>query len=398
MYTNSGRTAVIAGALILSITLVGCSSNSTDSAIGATKLLRNAVDCPPLPQPTVKADTPTIAILGTQGQTLTAYDQDANVIVHTATETKSRIIVNGVSDTSDAPNLLSNLVLQGEGNNNLERNTDINCKAAKVTESLNLLKQGKSPEHPNVFAALDALAENLSHNPSKQPIDVVLLTSLIARGGGIDLSSPKTLANPVTALNTLARKGLIPSCQNWRIYGVSPATGLSDVMAAQLKDFWIRYTQKCGGTLVAWEDHLATFPATSPITPADTSQIKVEQAKKEVTATLGADVLFAADSAALLDSATPALGELLALVNKYPGKIVITGHTNPTRSTTPERGTALSLLRATTVKEWLVNHNIDEHRISVIGKGASDPVYPNPTTDAERAANRRVVAVIDTEA
>ncbi|CAI9413180.1 OmpA family protein [Nocardioides sp. T2.26MG-1] len=389
------RITGIAGALTLAVTLAGCSDTAAGTGSNVPTFAGSAANCEPLPQPNITPDTPTIAILGTEGDALASYAQDTGVVVAAAKTAKARIIVNGISGSADAPNLLANVVLEGEGNNNLARTNDLNCKAAKVDEALDTLTKGKSAPTPNVFDALNALAGNLSHNPSKLPVDVVLLTPLAARGGGIDLSDPKTLADPVAAINTLAAKGIVPSCENWRIYGVSPSTGLSDVMAAQLKDFWIRYAHKCGGALVAWEDHLAAFPSTTPVASADTSQIKVEQTKTEVTATLASDVLFAADSADLLDPSAPALGELLNLANKNAGKIVITGHVNPTGTGT---GAGLSLQRATTVKDWLVDHDVDENRISVIGKGAADPVYPDPKTDAEKAANRRVVTVIHTEA
>ncbi|MCW2700577.1 MAG: OmpA family protein [Blastococcus sp.] len=395
MSTTCIRASVTAGALTMAVALVGCSATEPESGANTATLTGSTTNCQPLPQPTIKADTPTIAILGIEGAMLASYDQDIQLIVDAAKATGSRIIVNGVSEGADAPGLLSNVVLEGEGNNDLARTTNINCKAARVAEAIETLEQGESATTPNVFDALDALAGNLSHNPSEEPVDVVLLTPLVALGGGIDLSDPETLSDPVAAINTLAAAGLIPSCEDWRIYGVSPTTGLSDVMAARLKKFWIRYAQKCGGTLVAWEDHLATFPATSPIAAADTSQIEVEQTGEGVTATLGSDVLFAADSATLLNSASPALGELLELIDQYASKIVITGHINPTVTLT-DTGTGLSLQRATVVKDWLVVHGVDRNRISVIGRGATEPVYADPTTDAEKAANRRVVTVIQT--
>lgn len=391
------RSAVAAtGALILAASLAACGSPQTEASPTSAPLTDAISNCKPLPQPTINPDTPTTAVLGAQGATLEPYAQDSDVIVSTAKATKARVIVNGIADGPNAPNLLSNVVLDGEGNNNLARTTDLNCKAAKVNEAIVTLKKGKATKTPDVFDAMNALAGNLAHNPSKQPTDVVLLTPLTARGGGIDLTDPKTLADPISAINSLAAKGLIPNCQNWRIYGVSPSTGLSDVMAAQLKNFWIRYAQKCGGTLVAWEDHLAAFPATSAITAADTSQIKVERTGKDITGTLGGDVLFAAESADLLSSAAPALGSLLDLATSHPGTIAITGYVNPTGPTAHDR-VALSLQRATAVKDWLVAHGIESSRIAVTGKGGDDAVYPNPATEAQAAANRRVVVVIHAE-
>src|SRR5690348_2638036 len=116
MSSKPTRTAVLAVLLTMFVTLVGCGNRQSDSEADAGML---AGSCQPLPQPTVTADTPTIALLGIEGNTLTSYDQDTNVIIQAAKDTKARIIVNGVSDTANAPNLLSDVTLEGEGNNHL---------------------------------------------------------------------------------------------------------------------------------------------------------------------------------------------------------------------------------------------------------------------------------------
>ncbi|WP_024818150.1 OmpA family protein [Arthrobacter sp. 31Y] len=395
MNTNRIR-VVLVGGLILSASLAACGNTNTET--GTTDPLPGvASNCKPVLQPTIKSDTPTIAILGAEGMTLDFYSQDTEIIINTAKGTKARVIVNGVSEGVDGPNLLSNVILEGEGSNNLARTQDLSCKSEKVNEAINILKKRKATERPNVFDALNALSGNLSHNLSNQPVDVVLLTPLAARGGGIDLTDPKTLSDPVNAINTLAAKGLVPNCENWRVYGVSPATGLNDVMAAQLKDFWIRYLQKCGGKLVAWTDHLATFPVTNAIIPADTSQIKVEHTDKEVTGTLGTDLLFGAYSSDLLDSAAPTLAVLLNLSAKYTGPIEITGYVNPVDLADTETNMSLSLKRAKAVMDWLVAHHIDRSRFTIAGKGASDAIYPTPMSDSEASANRRVVVVFHAE-
>ncbi|GAB2746965.1 OmpA family protein [Sinomonas soli] len=397
MHNIRFRTAVAAaGALVLAASLTGCATTQPEAAATNAPLTGTASNCKPLPQPTINPDTPTIAILGAQGAALEPYSQDTGLIISTAKTTKARVIVNGISDGPDAPNLLSNVVLDGQGNNNLARTTDLNCKAARVNEAIDTLKKGQATKAPDVFDAMNALAGNLAHNPSTQPVDVVLLAPLTAHGGGTDLADPKTLTDPVGAINSLAAKGLIPHCENWRIYAVSPSPGLDDVMAARLKDFWTRYAQKCGGTLVAWEDHLATFPVQGALAPADTSQIKVERTGADITGTLGGDVLFAAEGHTLLDSAAPALNNLLDLATKHAGPVVITGYVNPTGPTAYDR-VDLSRQRAKAVKDWLTAHGIEGSRITVTGKGGEDAVYPNPTSEAQAAANRRVVVVIHTQ-
>jgi outer membrane protein OmpA-like peptidoglycan-associated protein len=385
------RPGLVSGiALALALTLNGCGSDdSTDTA----RIASAALDCAAAPD--IKADTPTIAILGGVGPKLADYDQDIETVVRVSKDIEARVIVNGVSGASTAPNLLSNVVMVGEGDNPLFRSRDLECKEATIDDSFLTLRDGKTPRTFNVFAALDALAGNLENNPSKAPVDVVLLTPLASVGGDVDLTDPKTLAKPAEAISTLAGQSLIPSCKNWRIHAVAPDTGLDDARAAQLKEFWRLYAQKCSGLLVAWTDHLATFPATRAIQAADTSQIEVQRTTKEVTATLGSDVLFGADSAELEPSADAALNQLLGLAREHGGRIEITGHINPVGAAT-EEGDALSLQRADAVKTWLVAHQIDPQRIKALGKGATKPVNPHPSTEEEKSANRRVVAVIHT--
>lgn len=394
---NRHTAAAASFPLLTTILLAACNSIGSTSGTGTAGPV-SATACT-AGKPNVTPDTPTVAILGETGSKLADFKQDIDLVVNTAATEKAHILINGVSADGTAPDLLSNVVLTGEGNNNLERTQDLKCKTIGVNNAIVTLQKGTTPNQPNAFAAISTLAGNLDKNPSKQPVDVVLLTPLSAKAGGVDLNKPGTLDDPVAPINTLAKNGLIPSCANYRFYGVSPDTGLSDVEAAKLREFWRLYAKKCGGELVAWTDHLATFPVTSAITPVDYSQIKVQRTPTTVTATLGSNVLFGADSATLQAAATPALTELRGLAAQYTGKIIITGYVNPVVPGTDSPGDrALSKQRAMAVASWLVSHNVDGARITTVGKGTVDAPYPDPKTDAQRAANRRVVAIIYTGA
>jgi outer membrane protein OmpA-like peptidoglycan-associated protein len=398
MNTTHKRSARLASALLLAVLiLTACdtsgSGSGTDDASTA-----NGTGCTPS-TPTVAPDTPTIAVLGQTGPRLADYQQDINTVLSSAKTQKAHLIVNGVTDGTDAPDLVANVVLAGQGANPLERTNDLDCKTTAVTTAIETLKTGTAPKQPNAFDAISTLAGNLDKNPSTQPVDVVLLTPLAAKAGTVDLSASKTLDDPVAAINTLAANGLIPTCTKYRFYGVSPAIGMSDVDAAKLREFWMLYAQKCGGRFVAWTDHLAAFPVSEAITPVDYSQITVQRAPTSVTATIGSDVLFDADSATLQSKATQALTELLALATQNSGKITITGYVNPvTPGGNSLSDQVLSQQRAKAVAAWLIAHGIAESRITTVGKGTADAVYPDPQTETERAANRRVVAVIQTPA
>lgn len=375
------------GMLLIALALTGC-GGTTEGA----ELTSASTDCVSA-QPNLNSDTPTIAVLGQVGPKLASYDEDIETVVGAGKANKARIIVNGVSGDTRAPNLLTNVVMVGEGDNNLFRENNLKCKAKSIEAAIARLKDTKASKTFDAFSAMSALAGNLENNPSNEAVDVVLLTPLASVGGDVDLTDDETLADPVAAINRLAGQGLVPACKNWRIYAVAPATGLDDVRAAQLKEFWRLYVDKCGGQLVAWTGHLATFPLTETIGAADTSLLEVERSPEQVTATLGSDLLFGADSAVLQANAEPALRELLALTIEYHGKIRIIGHTNPV-SATPTDGVDLSKQRAGVVKAWLVAHQVRASRITTIGKGSTEPVYAHPKTVAQAASNRRVVAVI----
>src|SRR5450631_940934 len=102
---------ILASGLLL-VALSGCSGGSSHSA-ELSSAFRDCVAA----QPNVRADTPTIAILGQVGPKLSDYDRDIASVVGASKVTKARVIVNGVSDNTTAPNLLSNVVMVGEGNN-----------------------------------------------------------------------------------------------------------------------------------------------------------------------------------------------------------------------------------------------------------------------------------------
>jgi hypothetical protein len=70
--------------------------------------------------------------------------------------------------------------------------------------------------------------------------------------------------------------------------------------------------------------------------------------------------------------------------------IEIQGHTVPGESPAADR--ALSQQRARQVKQWLVNHGINERRIITVGYGSSRPLVEN-STEQGRRINERIEIV-----
>lgn len=103
-------------------------------------------------------------------------------------------------------------------------------------------------------------------------------------------------------------------------------------------------------------------------------------------------ILFDFDSANLKTAAKDNVKTLASSLNQYPGTdIKIIGHTDNKGTETYNMG--LSERRAAAVKAYAVAQGVPSSRLITVGKGFAEPIGDN-TTDAGRAANRRVEIVI----
>ncbi|WP_296620023.1 OmpA family protein [Marivirga sp.] len=100
------------------------------------------------------------------------------------------------------------------------------------------------------------------------------------------------------------------------------------------------------------------------------------------------NVFFAFDSYELLASSKSELDRMVEVMNDNSQiEVVIIGHTD---STGPEEyNQMLSEKRAQSVVVYLTNNGIKKVRLEYLGKGESEPAYPNDTRE-NRAKNRRV--------
>lgn len=71
-------------------------------------------------------------------------------------------------------------------------------------------------------------------------------------------------------------------------------------------------------------------------------------------------------------------------------KILIEGHVNGPDSKNTKDYRKLSKERAESVKNYLIEKNIDESRIKTVGLGNTRMIYPNPRNELQSRANRRV--------
>ncbi|WMN07600.1 OmpA family protein [Marivirga arenosa] len=107
------------------------------------------------------------------------------------------------------------------------------------------------------------------------------------------------------------------------------------------------------------------------------------------------NVFFAFDSYELLASSKSELDRMVEVMNENSAiEVVIIGHTD---STGPEEyNQMLSEKRAQSVVNYLTNNGIKSERLEYVGKGETEPAYPNDTRE-NRAKNRRVNFKVDKE-
>ena len=100
------------------------------------------------------------------------------------------------------------------------------------------------------------------------------------------------------------------------------------------------------------------------------------------------NVFFDHDKYALLPHSYPELSQLVDyLINNPDLKITIYGHTDNIGTT--EYNNELSLKRAKSVANYLLQNNINSERIECVGLGATKPKTLNNTKEG-RKENRRV--------
>ena len=119
----------------------------------------------------------------------------------------------------------------------------------------------------------------------------------------------------------------------------------------------------------------------------------VKEEARGVVITLSGGVLFASGKYDLLVTAKTKLDQVaLALIAQDSDKrMVVEGHTDSQGS--DQTNQPLSVNRATTVRDYLVNQGVDAEKIAAVGMGATRPIVDN-TTAENRANNRRVEIVI----
>lgn len=104
------------------------------------------------------------------------------------------------------------------------------------------------------------------------------------------------------------------------------------------------------------------------------------------------DITFLGDKTEIYASSKDALQEIIDFMTLNPSlKLAVIGHVNgPDNKKSAKFYRKASEKRAEAVVDYLIEHGIQEDRLVVRGAGNSEMIYPNPITDWQSEANRRV--------
>jgi OOP family OmpA-OmpF porin len=140
----------------------------------------------------------------------------------------------------------------------------------------------------------------------------------------------------------------------------------------------------------SWSKEVATKECNPELFPEPVAQAAPPPQPSYEKVTISATALFDFDSDVLKDEGKAAIEDLSDSIKSKGGSVVdvdVVGHTD---STGPEEyNEQLSLRRATSVKNYMVEQGVDAGIIDVSGKGETMPIADNGTREG-RAQNRRV--------
>ncbi len=123
--------------------------------------------------------------------------------------------------------------------------------------------------------------------------------------------------------------------------------------------------------------------------------VEVTQTEEGLLVTLPTDLSFEKDSAQLNEKAKKAIESITKYLNKTKHQVRVEGHTNNVFAPSQSYRDVwdLSIDRGHTVLQEMLKYKISPQRMSLTGKGASQPKFSNATPQG-RAVNQRVEIVI----
>ncbi len=246
-------------------------------------------------------------------------------------------------------------------------------------------------EPPDVLGAIANLSSSLERSTDDQGIDVVIMSSMLHATEDLRLDRPGDWArDPAGVIARLRSRGLISSCQGWRVYVVSPGRtaggGPDAATLADLRLWWDRYFAACGGRLWRFQSQLVSFPVATPdpAPPAPPGPCG--------SRVLASGLFFDAGAFDLRGDADPALEHVLEFVSSqlsqgHGRSVDVAGHTDADGEAVANQ--LLSERRALAVARWLEGRLPGGTSVRAFGYGEEQPVAANDSPDG-KAQNRRV--------
>ncbi len=120
--------------------------------------------------------------------------------------------------------------------------------------------------------------------------------------------------------------------------------------------------------------------------------VSVERDGDNLRLIMPGNITFATGSANIVSNFGPILNDVVTVLNRFDKTVLhVSGHTDSVGN--DEYNQQLSLNRANSVKNYLIQHNVDARRVTTQGFGESMPVADN-STESGRQQNRRVELTI----
>jgi chemotaxis protein MotB len=125
------------------------------------------------------------------------------------------------------------------------------------------------------------------------------------------------------------------------------------------------------------------------------SEVSVQTNIEGILISLSEKLIFPQGDAVLPADALPVLDTIVEMLRPISNKIRLVGHTDDTPSDNPKYPSnwELSLARATSVAQYMINAGIAPERFIISGQGEYAPVFPNDSPE-HKALNARVEIII----
>lgn len=129
-----------------------------------------------------------------------------------------------------------------------------------------------------------------------------------------------------------------------------------------------------------------------------TSAVRLHRRSGKIEMEINEKVLFALGSAELSESGLNVLARLTPMLNSYPGRFSVEGHTDdlPIGTEHYPSNWELSGARASAVVRRLIAGGIPAERLRIVGYAATRPLTANATPE-DRQKNRRVNIILELE-